>query len=304
MILTITLNLAIDKVIKTKALKSNGLNRVEVVSSLPGGKGVNVARAINSLGEKAVVSGFAGGFNGRFIERKLKEEGLTPMLFKIEQESRICNIILDKEGAVTEIYEKGPVVKVQTGNDYLKYAKNFSEFDFVAISGSLPEGLRKDYYARLIRKFNENQKIFVDFSGEVLIKALETRKCFMMKVNMNEFESTFSLDATSRNLESISKEFNVPVISITFGEEGSIIHFEKSTYRLWSQFKVKVVNPVGAGDAYLGGFIYKFSKSYNVLESTKVALASSISNVTLLEGGKINKDNFTSILNETYIKEE
>ncbi len=306
MILTITLNMSIDKVMRIEKLRIGSLNRVDVVSCLPGGKGINVARAIKSLGtDKISVSGFIGGYNGRYIKEKLAEEQINSITLEAEGESRICNIVVEGSLKITEIYEKGVFVSEKTQKDYLKFAKeNFRNFNIVAISGSLPQGIRDDYYMRLTSILNRKQFIFLDFSGQSLINALGLRKCYMIKLNKKEFYETFGAKEVSKKiLSSISSDYLVPIISVTLGDKGALFFFQNRLFKVWSSEEIKVLNPIGAGDTFLGGFIHSFARNKNVFDSFKIALAASKSNTTIYESGRINNKNFNKILENTIIKE-
>src|SRR5512147_2165609 len=111
MILCLNLNAAIDKTIVVSSFAVNKIHRPESVISLAGGKGCNAARALKTLGEFPVVSGWVGGFAGQFIETELKLEGIQTDFVQTDFESRTCTSILDREkGTMTEIYEKGEAV--------------------------------------------------------------------------------------------------------------------------------------------------------------------------------------------------
>lgn len=306
MILTITLNMSIDKVMRVEKLRVGNLNRVDVVSCLPGGKGINVARAIKSLGTDEIsVSGFTGGYNGQYIKEKLTEEHIKAVTFEAGGESRICNIIVEDSSRITEIYEKGVLVSERIQKDYIKLANdNFRNFKIVAISGSLPQGIDEDYYMRLVSLLDRKQYIFLDFSGQSLINALRLRKCYMVKLNKKEFCETFGVKEVSKKiLSSISSEFLIPIISVTLGDKGALFFFQNRLFKVWSSEEVQVLNPIGAGDTFLGGFIHSFACNKDVFNSFRVALAASKSNITLYEAGKINNKNFNKILKNIVIKE-
>ena len=74
MILCLNLNAAIDKTLVVSKFEINKIHRPESVVALAGGKGCNVARALQKLGEVPVLSGWVGGFAGQYIEKELHRE--------------------------------------------------------------------------------------------------------------------------------------------------------------------------------------------------------------------------------------
>src|SRR6266540_5894564 len=108
MILCLNLNAAIDKTIVVSSFEVDKIHRPESVILLAGGKGCNVARALKTLGETPVVSGWVGGFAGQFIEKELQREDIQTDFIHTDFESRTCTSILDREKqTMTEFYELG-----------------------------------------------------------------------------------------------------------------------------------------------------------------------------------------------------
>lgn len=305
MILSINLNLAIDKVLLVDEFSLHKENRVSVISSLPGGKGVNVARCLRSFNRTVTVSGFKGGYNGKFIEDGLIKEYIYPLLYEINKENRVCNIIVDKHNNVIEIYEVGPEISKEEGNGLLDLInKRIEQFNYIIISGSIPKGLDFNFFNNLI-SIIKNKKIFLDIKGEFLIKFLETSDTFFLKLNEDEFSNTFNIEKSEiiNNLRDIKSKYKIKSICITLGEKGALFILDNKTYHIYSDFNVNVVNPVGAGDSFMGGFVFGITEGMSFLDSIKYGLSASISNVTLYEGGKVNFNIFYDILKNIYVKE-
>ena len=118
MILCLNLNAAIDKTIVVSSFEINKIHRPESVIALAGGKGCNVARALKTLGETPVVSGWVGGFAGQFIETELHRERIQTDFVHTDFESRTCTSILDREKqTITELYELGESVPLEKIDD-------------------------------------------------------------------------------------------------------------------------------------------------------------------------------------------
>ncbi len=302
MILIITFNLAIDKVLYIDEFRPFSENRVKVLSSLPGGKGVNVARCLRSLNKTSTVAGFIGGFNGGFIKEGLIKEGIITLLIEIENENRICNILLDGSGKVTEIYEIGPEIKEEKVEKLIsEILKREESFQYIIISGSIPLGVREDHILKILETFKD-RKIFLDIHGEILIKILERLEIFFLKVNENEFKRTFKIDLINKNsLFEVFKNYKVFLPVITLGEKGAIFLLNENVYKINSDFKVKIVNTVGAGDSFMGGFVYGIDEGMNLFDSLKYGISSSISNLSFYEGGRVNKEDLEEIFKKINI---
>lgn len=296
MILIITFNLAIDKVLYIDEFKPFSENRVKLLSSLPGGKGVNVARCLRSLNKTSTVAGFIGGFNGGFIKEGLKKEGIIPLLVEIENENRICNILLEKDGKVTEIYEIGPEIKEEKVEELInEIQKREESFQYIIISGSIPQGVKEEHIFKILETFKD-RKIFLDIHGEILIKILEKFEIFFLKINENEFKRTFKIDLINKNsIFEVFKNYKVFLPVITLGEKGALFLFKDNIYKINSNYKVKIVNPVGAGDSFMGGFVYGIDEGMNIFDALKYGTSASISNLSFYEGGRVNKEEIEEI---------
>jgi tagatose 6-phosphate kinase len=188
MILCVNLNAAIDKTIVVSSFKLGEIHRPEVVKSLAGGKGCNVARGLQQLGEKPVVTGWVGGTGGQFIENGLRQEGIATDFVYTDFESRTCTSILDSTTqTMTEIYEKGDPVPPDKVTEMLAHFREIvGGYTAVTLSGSLPPGVPLDFYAQLIEAAHEkNVPAFLDTSGEALRQGVKA-KPFLIKPNESE----------------------------------------------------------------------------------------------------------------------
>ncbi len=303
MILTVTLNPAIDKVAELKKLKKSSLNRIKVVSILPGGKGINVARGVASFGGKVTATGFIGGYNGKYIVDYLIREEIEPHFFPIEGESRVCLIILQEKGVIAEIYEEGPVIDNNSAESYLSFFQEISaKFNFIAISGNIPNSLPDNYLPRLIEPVQAN--LFLDVTGKPLLDTLSLKNIYFLKLNQKEFYETFTIknNDLENQMFKIASYYSLSNLIITLGEEGVLVYHKKKLYRSYCEKKVLPLNPIGAGDSLMGTLIYHLSSGESFLEACKKAVAASISNTTLYEGGRINFTVYNDVLKYTFLE--
>jgi len=154
MIITVTLNAAIDKSLSVPSFRLGRRHRTVDQTTMAGGKGVNVARALKVLGQPVIATGFAGGPTGTRIVEQLTQESILNDFVRIREESRTNTAVYDPtNGETTEINERGPAVspkEVELFRDKLLYLARGA--DIVVFAGSLPRGVDGDIYAGLIRE--------------------------------------------------------------------------------------------------------------------------------------------------------
>ncbi len=171
MIITVTLNAALDKTLEVPNFTPGRRHRTVAQTTMPGGKGVNVARALKRLGQPVIATGLAGGSTGNRIVESLGDEAILNGFVRIREESRTNTAVLDPTtGMHTEINERGPSVSFQElelFRDKLLYlAKGAS---ICVFAGSLPRGIEAGVYAGLIREVRRlGGTTIVDTDGDPL----------------------------------------------------------------------------------------------------------------------------------------
>jgi len=175
MIITVTLNAAIDKSLAVPNFRLGRRHRTVEQSTMAGGKGVNIARTLKALGQPVIATGFAGGATGTHIVEQLTEESILNDFVRIRDESRTNTSVLDPTtGAQTEINEKGPSVtpsEVELFRDKLLYLARGAAI--VVFAGSLPRGVDPDLYASLVHDLERSEvTTVVDTDGEPLRQAV------------------------------------------------------------------------------------------------------------------------------------
>src|SRR3954462_4247870 len=154
MIITVTLNAAIDKSLSVPNFRLGRRHRTVEQTTMPGGKGVNVARTLKTLGQPVIATGVAGGATGTRIVEQLTAESILNDFVRIREESRTNTAVLDPtSGEQTEINERGPAVsaaEVELFCDKLLYLAQGAQM--CVFAGSLPREVDSDIYGRLIRE--------------------------------------------------------------------------------------------------------------------------------------------------------
>src|ERR671923_2423077 len=175
MIITVTLNTAIDKTLSVPNFRLGRRHRSVEQTTMPGGKGVNVARVLKTLGAPVIATGLAGGATGTRLVEQLTQLSVLSDFVRIREESRTNTAVIDPTtGEQTEINERGPKVseqEIELFVDKLLYlAKGASMCVF---AGSLPREVDIDIYARLIRELRRlGVSTVVDTDGDPLRRAV------------------------------------------------------------------------------------------------------------------------------------
>lgn len=284
MIITVTMNPAIDKTIELNTFIHGDLNRIQKVILDAGGKGINVSKTIRALGGESLATGFLGGRNGDYIQDVLRKFSIKTDFVKIEEETRVNTKIAETTGLVTELNEKGPVIDLQAMSELLMKLMNCLKTDsLLVLSGSVPMGVPKSIYRLLTELAHEmGAKVFVDADGDLFAEALSA-KPDIVKPNQSELEKYFgyAMDTDKKIVEAGKKllEKGVKIVIISLGAEGA--YFIDKEHTLYSPaLSVQVNSTVGAGDAMVAAFSYGVDQGLSFEETAKLAMATSVGAVT------------------------
>lgn len=284
MIITVTMNPAIDKTIKLNTFVHGDLNRIQKVILDAGGKGINVSKTIRALGGESLATGFLGGRNGDYIQDVLRKFSIKTDFVKIEEETRVNTKIAETTGLVTELNEKGPVIDLQAMSELLMKLLNCLKTDsLLVLSGSVPLGVPKSIYRLLTELAHEmGAKVLVDADGDLFAEALSA-KPDIVKPNQSELEKYFgyAMDSDEKIVEAGKKllEKGVKIVIISLGAEGA--YFIDKEHTLYSPaLSVQVNSTVGAGDAMVAAFSYGVDQGLSFEETAKLAMATSVGAVT------------------------
>jgi tagatose 6-phosphate kinase len=310
MITTVTLNAAIDKTYYLDQLSTGEVNRTQTVYAVPGGKGLNVARVIKTLGHDALASGIVAGNNGNFICRGLDKEGIRHDFISASSgESRLClNIIAADTNQSTEILEPGPKI---SKSDYEAAVNKVLDLGMashiVVLSGSLPAGLPANTYQTLITHLTaQNALAFLDTSGEALKQGIDA-KPFFIKPNKDEALALLGIDDTGDEGELVKaiRQWMIEGIAcvvITLGEAGSIAGYDGKCYRVHAP-KITPLNTVGCGDAFVAGMAIAFQQSWPIEVGLTFATAASAANALTKHAGEVHESEIQSLKEQVRVEQ-
>ncbi len=307
MILTVTLNAAIDKRYVVENYQVGEVNRVQECAYVAGGKGLNVSKTATIAGAKVLATGFVGGHAGAYILEAVEAQGVATDFVQVEGESRSCINIYDTINKTqTEFLEPGVVVgEEQQRAFYLKFDQLLTKCDVVAMSGSVPKGVGLDMYPRLVEMAKAaGKKIIVDTSGALLTEVVKAHPN-MIKPNIDEIRLLTGRQILDRE-ELIEagiqlQKSGIERVVISLGADGSLMFVEEGVYQAKVP-RIDAVNTVGCGDCMTAGFAVGFERGMNPEEALLFASATSAASAMREETGYFETKDMEALLDQIEIK--
>jgi tagatose 6-phosphate kinase len=306
MILTVTLNTAIDKRYVVQRFQPGEVNRVKSCINTPGGKGINVSKVAAIAGEEVTATGFLGGHSGEFIENALKPFGIRSAFYHLKEETRSCINIWDEEKQIqTELLEPGFCVTREMFGEFLaQYTKLAEQAAIVVLSGSAPQGLDNTVYQSLIRAAkNAGKQVILDTGGSLLEQGIQACPT-LIKPNLDEIRMLTGKDCENWNdMVEAAKRIQaggVETIVVSLGENGSFVLHGSVLYRAKVP-KIAAVNTVGCGDSMIAGFAIGMTKKLPTEETLRIASAISAASALREETGLFLPEDMEKLLPEIEI---
>jgi 1-phosphofructokinase len=258
-IVTVTPNPSIDRAIEVAELVRGAVLRAVGGAVDPGGKGINVARALAANGRDARAVYPSGGAEGRQLTELLAAAGIDVASVTIGHPVRSNISVLEPDGTTTKLNELGPELSPEEVEDLIATtAKAAEDASWIAGCGSLPPGAGDDFYARLLARLHEHgARVALDSSGPAFTAALVARPD-LVKPNHEELA-----EATGREVATLGdavdaanalREQGVGTVVVSLGADGALLVSDAGTVHGIARAE-RPRSTVGAGDALLAGFL-------------------------------------------------
>jgi len=270
LILTVTLNAALDVTYQVSGLSLGESHRASSVDMRAGGKGINVARVLNALGHETMVTGLVGGETGAAIRLDVMAAGLRESLFEMAGPSR-RTVTIVSDGAATAVNEPGPPVSISDWADFLGgYHALAARASVVVLSGSLPGNLPDDAYAQLIRA--TPTPTILDASGAQLLASLAARPDVVKPNAVELTEATGLSDPVAAARVLLDRGAGAVVASL--GQDGLLAVSPDGVWRARPPEALRG-NPTGAGDACVAALAAGFALDWptRLVEAVAVSAA-------------------------------
>lgn len=306
MILTVCPNPCVDCTIELDFLNVGKMNRIRNKQETYAGKALNVAISLKRLGGNCLATGFMFQDNGRLFVQRCTQEGVTHDFVWNPGSARVNYKIIDNKSMMTEINDKGEMVAHSKQEELIKLvAERSKNCDIVVMSGSLPQGVDNDFYARLCRVIPNNVKKIVDAERDVLLNAVR-EGVYMIKPNLEELERTFGRNIESREemLQACRELINMGAqhVLLSLGKHGAILTNGEESYFCRSA-NVAVNSTVGAGDSMVAAACLQIEKNAPMQEVLKAAVAGGTASVTTRGTGLVYIEKYNEIFDKLVVED-
>lgn len=304
MILCMTPNPAIDRTIILPSLILGSVHRAQKSFVAAGGKGLNVARTIRTLGGEPLCMGFAGGHSGRLLADLAEREGFHSAWTWTNSETRTCTILVSQDDDATVINEPGlPVSNSDWKRLRQDVERQLASIDLVCISGSLPPNSAVEDLKELLDMLvGAGKQVWVDTSGTPLETAL-AYPGICIKVNAQEIGEILGFEV--KDIASVKRALIMlrgPAASvITLGSAGAMLSTREERWHAQGP-RVDVTSTVGSGDSFLGGLVSTLDEGKGWPEALRDAVAAGTANALSAGGGKFMLQEFVEIRKQVQIQ--
>jgi len=295
-ILCVAANPSVDKLFEVDEVRIGAIHRPTAFTQVPGGKGLNCARAAHALGADVVATGILAGHAGKWLQEALAGEGVDARFAWTDGETRASLSVADRtDRGLTEFYERGTEVGPEGWNRLEEIVADLARgSSWMTISGFAPLGAPPDAYARLIRIASERgASTALDARDEALTLGLEAGPD-LVKVNAEEAGALLgrevrteaeAVEAAAEIRERIGRERAAAIV--TRGAEGAVV-VDRSGRRVRSTLYERGPYPVGSGDAFLGGLVTALERGDGWDDALRLALGSAAANAELPGAGRLD----------------
>ena len=296
MIVTVTLNAALDRTLTVPNFQLGHRHRASAALTLAGGKGINVARTLKALDVPVVATGLVGGRTGTRIVEELTTEAILNDFVRIAGESRTSSMVVDPTGGTsTEIYEWGPQV---TGDELEMLLEKIAYLaraaDLVVFAGSLPRGVDPGFYGDAIRELARRRvRCVLDAEGEPLRLGTEAEP-WLVSPNQREAEGLVGQEFHDEEdflmaLDAIA-ELGARNVLIGHGAGAfALIREERRVRRFEARIPPLVpVAPAGAGDAMVAAYLAARTAEESFEDALRAAVATGAAATLEVGGGRFD----------------
>ncbi|MGX1912485.1 1-phosphofructokinase family hexose kinase [Streptomyces phaeochromogenes] len=302
MILTVTLNTALDITYRVPGLRPHTSHRVTEVIERPGGKGLNVARVLAALGHEVTVTGFVGGATGRALREQLADTpDVVDALVPVSGSTRRTIAVADTAtGDTTQLNEPGPEIAPAEWSAFQEaYEVLLRSCSAVALCGSLPPGVPVGAYAQLVRAARALAvPVLLDTSGEPLRRGIAARPD-IVKPNADELaELTGSHDPSQATRDARRRGAHSVVASL--GAEGLLARTPDGDWRA-APPRAVAGNPTGAGDSVVAGLLSGLVERLPWPERLSRAVALSAATVLSPVAGEFDRSAYEELVNHVTV---
>lgn len=313
MILTVTLNPALDKVLLLNDFVVHKLHRLlpeENSYTQAGGKGVNIGLALNEMGNDVVATGFAGGHEGHMLCDQIRQYGITTSFIFSEEPTRTNISIIDKQHeTLTEINDFGQNISVDDVAFFIDNFKSLLPRTKIAVfGGSIPRGIPNDFYLTLLNITKLYGVKVMLHTSEKYLDPVMGMAPFVVIPDMRSSHELFGkpIDSVEEFIETghdiLLKNSDTEFVIFTHRIERVVAVTRAKAYVIEPQ-DLKIVNMLGYADAYAAGFLHSYKEGKSIREVLEYASAAGLTNVESLKKITTDIESISENLKRLKVKE-
>ena len=311
MILTVTLNAAIDRTVAVPNFRLGHRHRAVESRTVAGGKGINVARALKLLGRPVIATGFAGGPTGNRLLEQLRKEAVLTDFTRIAAETRINLAVIDPtSGEQTEINERGPAVSPEEVEAFVKRVGYLADgAKLCVLAGTLPPGAGDDLYARLVKDLAERGlPVVLDAEGSAMLAGLRAGASIVTP-NEREAEELVGQEFADRDdlIQGLSE-----LVRLGAGEaaitrpDGCVAAIGDGPEQRFLEVRTEPLDPVstvGSGDAFLAGYVAARYDDMPADECLAYGVACGAESTQHFGAGAVDRNQVERLLGEVHVQD-
>jgi 1-phosphofructokinase/tagatose 6-phosphate kinase len=311
MILTVTLNAAIDRTVAVPNFRLGHRHRAVESRTVAGGKGINVARALKLLGRPVIATGFAGGPTGNRLLEQLRKEAVLTDFTRIAAETRINLAVIDPtSGEQTEINERGPAVSPEEVEAFVRRVGYLADgAKLCVLAGTLPPGAGDDLYARLVKDLGERGlPVVLDAEGSAMLAGLRAGAS-VVTPNEREAEELVGQEFADRDdlIQGLAE-----LVRLGAGEaaitrpDGCVAVIGSGSEQRFLEVRTEPLDPVstvGSGDAFLAGYAAARYDGREADECLAYGVACGAESTQHFGAGTVDRNQVERLLGEVHVQD-
>lgn len=285
LILTLTINPAVDRTVTVDKLVFEDRGYILDGSESAGGRGVNASRVIHSFGGKTLALLASGGASGATMEKSLAGMGFPFEVVRVHSQTRTNLTISDKQGLTIKLNEMGaPLEKQELKELYNLVQARLEKARWLMICGSIPPGVPTHFYCEIIQLAKKRDvKTLLDTDGDALVHALEARPTIITP-NQHEAERLLgrAIITRSQSLEALERirAMGSESVLLSLGARGALGSGPDGLFEVLPP-RVDALCPIGAGDAMAAAFVWSMDKKKSFADSLRWGVATGTAKATL-----------------------
>jgi tagatose 6-phosphate kinase len=298
---------AVQRVMVFRRLAFAAVNRAETTLDGAAGKSLNVAKVLHALGERVVAMGFLGGARGELVRQVLAGRGIELDFVSVGTETRECTTVIDRTGRTqTELVEEGRPVAPKAYDKLLRrIRRRLKGCGATVMSGTITPGGPADFYFECVRLAHAAGAMpVVDAQGSALLKALEARPA-VVKPNRAELAATTGsrLRTEAGALCAMRElcERGAERAVVTAGKAPTLAFDGRRAWRIFPP-RIVAVNPIGSGDAFTAGLVWRLLRGDDLGEACRWASATGAANALTLMPGEVDRKEVYRLARQTRVE--